>query len=186
MKAWQHLKTITSHKFKVMHYCFRSGLYLQGLLHDLSKYSPTEFWEGARYYQGDRSPNNKAKEANGYSRAWLHHKGRNRHHFEYWIDYDKSSPLFLAGMDMPRKYIAEMVMDRIAACQVYQKEKYTTASPYEYYRKSRDVLWMISDKTNHDLEMLLRMVAKKGEDYTFRYIKNIYLKNADGKAAAPA
>ncbi len=186
MKAWQHFKTITDHKWKVLCYCFQSGLYVQGLLHDLSKYSPTEFWEGARYYQGNRSPNNKAKEENGYSRAWLHHKGRNKHHFEYWIDYDLNSPRFLAGMDMPRKFIAEMVMDRIAACKVYEKENYTSHSPYAYYLRSKDRLWMISDRTNHDLEMLLKMVDRKGEAYTFRYIKKVYLKNADGRAAAPA
>ena len=185
MKAWQHFKTITSHKWKVMIFCFQSGLIWQGLTHDLSKYSPTEFWEGARYFQGDRSPNNKAKEENGYSRAWLHHKGRNRHHFEYWIDYDPKSPRLIEGLDMPRKYIAEMVMDRIAACRVYQKEKYTQRSPYEYYLRAKDRLWIISGNTNHDLEMLLKMVADKGEKETFRYVKHVYLHNKDGNAAAP-
>lgn len=168
-----------------MIFCFKSGLYLQGLLHDLSKYSPTEFFEGARYFQGDRSPNKQAKEENGYSRAWLHHKGRNKHHFEYWTDYDVNSPRLIEGLDMPRKYIAEMVMDRIAACRVYQKEKYTQRSAYEYYLRGKDKLWIISRRTDHDLEMLVKMVAEKGEEATFRYVKNVYLKNKDGKAAAP-
>ena len=87
MNAWRHFKTITHHKLLVMKYCFRIGLYRQGLLHDLSKYSPTEFCVGARYYQGTRSPNNAEREATGASRSWMHHKGRNRHHFEYWVDY---------------------------------------------------------------------------------------------------
>ena len=186
MKPWQHFKTITSHKFKVMKYCFRSGLYLQGLLHDCSKYSPTEFWEGARFYQGNRSPNNKAKEVNGYSRAWLHHKGRNKHHFEYWIDYDMKSPRVIEGLDMPRRYVAEMVMDRIAASQVYQKDAYTRESAYRYFLRAKDRLWIISDNTNHDLEMLLKMAAEQGEEAVFRYVKTTYLKNTDGKAACPA
>lgn len=178
---WKHFKTITSHRIRVMKYCFKIGLYYQGLTHDLSKYSWTEFSEGCKFYQGDRSPNNKAREVTGISKAWLHHKGRNKHHYEYWIDYDFNSPNFLSGLDMPRKYIAEMVIDRICACEVYQKEKYTQRSAYEYYLKGTKKLWFISPKTKHDLEMLLLMMAEKGQDATFNYIKNVYLKHVDIK-----
>ena len=55
-------------------------------MHDLSKYSREEFWTGVRYYQGNRSPNAAERETVGFSKAWLHHKGRNKHHYEYWID----------------------------------------------------------------------------------------------------
>ena len=82
-----HFRTITRHKLTVMDLCFKVGLIRQGLLHDLSKYSPEEFLSGVRYYQGTRSPNAAEKEIVGYSAAWLHHKGRNKHHFEYWMDY---------------------------------------------------------------------------------------------------
>lgn len=82
-----HFETITRHKLLVMKYCFACGLYEQGLAHDLSKYSPTEFIPGCIYYQGDHSPNEAEREAKGYTSAWLHHKGRNKHHLEYWIDY---------------------------------------------------------------------------------------------------
>ena len=87
MQPLAHFKTITHHRHLVCRYCFRLGLYRQGLLHDLSKYAPCEFWRGAKYYQGYRSPNDAERKQNGVSLAWLHHKGRNRHHFEYWIDY---------------------------------------------------------------------------------------------------
>ena len=87
MKIWKHFKTITYHKYLVMQGCFKVGLYWQGIFHDMSKYSPSEFWVGAKYYQGNRSPNNAEREAIGYSSSWLHHKGRNKHHYEYWIDY---------------------------------------------------------------------------------------------------
>ena len=91
MKPWQHFKTITKHKLLVMDGCFQVGLYRQGLTHDLSKYSPTEFWVGARYYQGDKSPNAAERAEKGYSEAWMHHKGRNRHHYEYWTDMSKET-----------------------------------------------------------------------------------------------
>lgn len=91
INIWRHLVTITEHKCLVMKHCFMVGLYRQGILHDLSKYTPSEFWTGVRYYQGDRSPNAVERELLGYSAAWLHHKGRNKHHFEYWMDFSKAS-----------------------------------------------------------------------------------------------
>lgn len=84
--GWNHFQTITEHKCLVMKECFKVGLYKQGLLHDLSKYTPEEFRTGVLYFQGNRSPNAAEKEKMGYSGAWLHHKGRNKHHYEYWID----------------------------------------------------------------------------------------------------
>ena len=87
MHIREHLRTVGRHRRLVRHYCLRLGLVWQGLTHDLSKYSPTEFWRSAKYYQGYRSPNDQERLENGVSLSWLHHKGRNRHHFEYWIDY---------------------------------------------------------------------------------------------------
>ena len=43
-----HLKTVHKHRKYVRKYCFRCGLYKRGLLHDLSKYSPTEFLESIK------------------------------------------------------------------------------------------------------------------------------------------
>ena len=91
MHILEHLRTVNRHRHLVRKYCFRLGLYWQGLTHDLSKYSPTEFWRSAKYYQGYRSPNDQERLVNGVSLSWLHHKGRNRHHFEYWIDYCRGS-----------------------------------------------------------------------------------------------
>lgn len=171
MKAWKHFKTITYHKYLVMKGCFKVGLYKQGLLHDLSKYSPSEFLVGVKYYQGDRSPNNAEREAIGYSSAWLHHKGRNRHHYEYWIDYStKEIKGGMAPAPMPEKYIVEMLMDRIAACKVYNGANYTDAAPLTYYSKGRENA-PIHPKTRELLERLLTMLAQKGEAETFKYIR---------------
>lgn len=176
MKAWKHFCTITYHKILVMKGCFRVGLYKQGLLHDLSKYGWTEFRVGAKYYQGTRSPNNAEREEIGYSSSWLHHKGRNKHHFEYWIDYSTEIEGALVGMKMPDCYIVEMVMDRIAASKVYQKEKYTDRSALEYYERSKSKI-ILHEHTRELLETLLNMLAEKGEEQTFLYIKNEVLKH---------
>ena len=111
-----------------MLHCFKAGIFRHGLTHDLSKFSPTEFIPGVIYFQGNRSPNEREREVDGYSKAWLHHKGRNRHHFEYWTDY---SPVTrrLEPVPMPDEYIIEMFCDRLAASKIYNKEKYNDSFP---------------------------------------------------------
>ena len=154
----------------VMKYCFRVGLYKQGLLHDMSKYSPTEFRVGAKYYQGTRSPNNAEREDKGYSSAWLHHKGRNKHHFEYWIDYSLDSGKGLEGTKMPPNYVAEMMMDRIAAAKVYNKGSYNDHQPLAYYERGKHA-YMIHPETRALLEFLLHMLDEQGEEVMFDYIR---------------
>lgn len=172
-----HLHTVNAHRRLVRKYCFKLGIYRQGLMHDLSKYSPSEFIPGVKYYQdGHRSPNNAQREDEGVSKAWLHHKGRNKHHFEYWIDYDvDGSRTVLAGMKMPVKYVAEMFCDRIAASRIYNKEKYKDSDPLDYYIKGVGH-YIMHPETDALLHKLLQMLADKGEEYTFEYIKKNVLK----------
>ena len=172
-----HLHTVNAHRRLVRKYCFKLGIYRQGLMHDLSKYSPSEFIPGVKYYQdGHRSPNNAQREDEGVSKAWLHHKGRNKHYFEYWIDYDvDGSRTVLAGMKMPVKYVAEMFCDRIAASRIYNKEKYKDSDPLDYYIKGLGH-YIMHPETDALLHKLLQMLADKGEEYTFEYIKKNVLK----------
>ena len=175
MKVWQHFKTITRHRWHVLVGCFKVGLYRQGLTHDLSKYSPTEFLIGARYFQGDKSPNAAERSDKGYSEAWMHHKGRNRHHYEYWTDMNRETRTYEA-VQMPRRYMVEQVMDRRAACIVYQGEAYTDRSAYDYFMTSRERQLMHPDN-RREVEFLLDMLAQKGEKRTFSYIRRHVLKN---------
>ena len=178
MKALNHLRTVNHHRTLVRKHCFQVGLYKQGLLHDLSKFTPTEFLVGCKYYQGTRSPNNAEREATGYSKAWLHHKGRNKHHYEYWIDYSTKPGEGIIGLKMPTKYVVEMVMDRIAASKTYKGAAYTNADPLLYYEKSAALLGkMIHPDTAALLHKLLKMLAVEGEAKTFAYIRKEILKN---------
>ena len=167
-----HFKTITRHRHLVCRYCLRVGLVWQGLTHDLSKYSPTEFWRGAKYYQGYRSPNDAERKATGVSLAWLHHKGRNRHHYEYWIDYvfHPDGSVGYGGNRMPLRYVAEMFCDRVAASRIYQGEAYTDASAWEYYARSKDLL-MIHPESRAELEKMLLTLRDEGEDAAFAYVR---------------
>ena len=174
MKAWRHFVTITRHRWLVRQGCFRVGLYWQGLTHDLSKYSPTEFRVGVKYFQGDKSPNAAERTDKGFSEAWMHHKGRNRHHYEYWTDMSPVTRNYDA-VPMPRKYLVEMVMDRRAACMVYQGEKYTDGSALEYFMKSRERALM-HPQTSQELQYILTMLRDRGEAEVFRYLKEEILR----------
>ena len=174
-KWYKHLKTINEHKIEVGKNCFRCGLYKQGLLHDLSKYSPTEFLVGAKYYQGTRSPNDAEREDKGYTSSWLHHKGRNKHHLEYWLDYDlEKRDGSMVGMKMPDNYIVEMFCDRVAASKIYHKNDYTDRTALDYFLngKSKGAMHPYVRKKVH---LLLNMLAEEGEEKTFRYAKR-YMK----------
>lgn len=174
MHPIKHFQTITKHRHRVIAHCAKAGILWQGLRHDLSKYSPREFFPGARYYQGTRSPNVAERLEKGYSEAWLHHKGRNRHHFEYWTDYNPHTRL-TEPVKMPLRYVAEMFCDRVAASKIYRGDRYTDSDPLEYFMNSKSIR-VIHPETSDFLEKLLRMLEEKGEKETFGYLKN-YIKN---------
>ncbi|MDR1800647.1 MAG: DUF5662 family protein [Lachnospiraceae bacterium] len=177
MNVIRHFLTITSHKLLVMKLCFKVGLYRQGLTHDLSKYMPSEFIVGCRYYQGMRSPNNAEREVIGVSTAWLHHKGRNKHHYEYWLDYSNNISEGIIGQKMPVKYVVEMFLDRVAASKIYRGENYSEKDPIKYYEKGAATLGnMIHPETAEKLRKLLQMLCDDGEEKTFDYIKKSVLK----------
>lgn len=166
MKPIQHFKTITKHKIKVGQLCFRVKLYKQGLLHDLSKYSWPEFYTGAKYYQGTRSPNSAEREEKGYSLAWLHHKGRNKHHWEFWVDMTRNG---VTAAKMPNRYILEMFCDRVAASMIYNGDRYTDRDALTYYEGGKHS-YIMHPKTREILEELLYYLADHGLDETIRYI----------------
>lgn len=170
-----HLSTITKHKIYVASGCFKIGLYRQGILHDLSKYSPSEFITGVVNYVGDRSPNAVERELYGMSKAWLHHKGRNKHHFEYWTDFSSKSPTGVIGCKMPLRYVAEMVCDRRAACMAYNGPKYSSRDPWDYYVRTRDRVIMHPD-TRAVLEKALVIMRDQGEDASFAFIRALLKK----------
>ena len=131
----KHLHTVSKHKYIVFLHCVRAGIPIQGIFHDMSKFSPTEFIEGARFYLGSRSPTEAEREAYGYSKAWMHHKGRNKHHFEYWTDYSMETKQ-LEPVKMPLRFVIEMFCDRVAASKIYNGSDYKDENPYNYYSSS--------------------------------------------------
>lgn len=164
-----HFRTITKHRHAVIRHCFKAGIPWRGLLHDLSKYTAAEFISGAKYYKGTRSPNEAEREVFGYSKAWLHHKGRNRHHFEYWNDYNPKTKR-VEPVKMPLVFVKEMFCDRLAASKIYQGKNYTENHPIEYFLRGKPNR-NIHPETSDLIEKWLTMVANRGEKATFEEIK---------------
>ncbi len=167
MQVIKHFITVCKHRRAVRKLCFKCGLIRQGLTHDLSKFSFAEFWSGAKFYQGNRSPQAREREVLGYSAAWLHHKGRNKHHFEYWTDFADGKKVYVK---MPARYLAEMICDRIAACKTYLKTKYNDASALEYFEAKTDKDGM-NEQTCEQLRYFLTMLKEHGEKYTLKELK---------------
>ncbi len=166
-----HFITITKHRFLVIKLCFRMGLYKQGLTHDLSKYSITEFFNSAKYYTGFQSPTINERKDKGYSDIWIHHKGRNKHHYEYWIDFSIQEQKYVP-IKVPIKYVKEMICDRIAASKVYMKEKYNNSSALEYFNRTLDAKDMHVETSNL-LKSWLELVSEKGEKEAIKIIKKV-------------
>ncbi len=169
MHPFKHFKVITKHRHMVIRHCAKCGILWQGLRHDLSKYTPTEFLQGAKYFIGTRSPNEGERSEKGYSLAWIHHQGRNKHHFEYWKDYNPKTKL-IEPVKMPYRYVIEMFCDRVAASKIYQGKNYSDKHPIEYFMRSKSTRAIHPD-TSDELELLLTMLSEKGEAYVFKFIK---------------
>ena len=176
---FKHFCTISRHRNRVISHCFRAGIGFQGLFHDLSKLSPTEFIPGAKYYQGTRSPNERERELFGYSAAWMHHKGRSRHHFEYWNDLNPATKMY-EPVRMPLRFVKEMFCDRVAASKIYQGKAYSDAHPLEYFIRGNARAKMHPD-TADLLEDWLRRLKEDGEAATFAYIRRIGNRESYGK-----
>ena len=172
--VWGHFRTITKHRHKVIANCYKAGIFWQGLRHDLSKYSPTEFCPGARFFVGTRSPNERERETYGYSKAWMHHKGRNRHHYEYWTDINIKTKS-VEPVKMPPRFLAEMFCDRIAASKIYNGEKYTDHHPLDYFNRGR-AKFNMHPETAKELEKMLTLLAEKGESEAFAYVRAVVKK----------
>ena len=130
-----HLGTVRTHRKWVRYYCRLAGISWRGWKHDLSKYSPTEFWESVRYWTGTHSPIDEAKKQQGYSRAWLHHRGRNPHHWAYWADN------FSEGMTiypMPKDDFVEMVCDFLAAGRAYSGDMFSYSGERTWWLHERE------------------------------------------------
>lgn len=169
----KHLGVITRHKWVVFKLCLKVGEPWRGLMHDLSKYSPTEFFESVKYYTGTHSPIVECKKDKGYSNAWLHHRGRNKHHIDYWIDLSSPDQMPI----MPYKYVVEMICDKLAAGIIYMGKEWTKEYELQYWLNERDKT-LVNDQIEKLITECLTQVSEVGIDeaLTKKNLKELYNK----------
>ena len=171
--VWKHFKKICVHKWWVFYYCYKAGIPWRGFMHDWSKFSPTEFRESVRFYQGTSSPIDAAKKEQGYSMAWQHHKGRNPHHYEYWTDnYDKGT----TNIVMPYKYAVEMFCDYIGAARAYMGKDFSWGKEYEWWQKKKEIAFM-HPKTKAFMDQLLLDACRTNSFPDKFHLRITYIKN---------
>lgn len=144
-----YLKDIIKHRRIVRHWCFVMGVPFRGILHDISKYSKSEF-ALYKYRDGKRSPHDNARDELGYSPSWCHHKARNKHHWEYWVDEYNLK----IAVKIPFKYVIEMFCDYVGAGQVYNPKTWDESFPIKYHLEHKDER-IYHPETLYLLELLL-------------------------------
>ena len=151
MKYLKYFKVICIHKWYVFVECCREGIIWQGIVHDMSKFSPSEFIASAKYYNGDGNDEQ-------YQRSWLHHKVHNKHHWEYWVDWDSSTGKYITT-EIPLKYLQEMYADMVGASKAYNKYNFDPKEPYLYFKKSKTFIMNKEDRLW--LEIKLENLSKR-------------------------
>lgn len=166
----KHLKKVCTHKYWVFRYCVKAGIPLQGIFHDMSKFSIVEFFESVKYYQGDSSPIDAAKKDKGYSNAWMHHKGRNKHHYEYWQDnFDNGG----TSLEMPVKYKKEMICDYMGAGRAYYGKQFTFEKEYKWWQNKKAKPIAMHKNDLAFIDKFFEIGVSKGEDIAFAMLRQL-------------
>lgn len=177
-KFFKHLKTILIHKYWVFYFSCKLGIPWRGLVHDLSKFSPVEFWESVRYFDGKVSPIVICKRHKGYSLAWQHHKGHNSHHYEYWVDRLDGGGV---PLQMPWKDVLELVADYCGAGKAYQGKNFTLKDEYEWWLEKKETGIKMNEATMYEVTGLLHALAYNSKGDLRKYLRDRKLRNTIGK-----
>lgn len=175
---FKHFHKICTHKRWVFYYCRKAGIAWRGFWHDMSKFSPTEFWESVKYYQGTASPIDAAKKDKGWSKAWMHHKGRNRHHYEYWVDnHDNGGKPLI----MPFDDALELLCDYLGAGRAYMGKNFSYTAEFQWWKTKSEkplamhpaIKWFVST-TLADLAEMEQCGFNPLADFEYRLLKRRY------------
>lgn len=160
----KHLRIIHTHKKYVRKACFKMGLFWQGLVHDLSKYSVIELLI-CKYYSGTRSPHQNAREVLGYSPSWIHHYHTNKHHYQYWWDENEEGKII--PMKMPYNYVIESFCDMLGASKAYNPEAWQPNMLLDYWEQKCIGKRIMHERSTLLLDHLIRQLVFHGETYFF-------------------
>lgn len=165
-KLHKYLKTVHIHRKYVRKMCWKMGIFWQGLVHDMSKYSPQELWM-CRYWTGKGSPHQACREVLGYSPSWIHHYHRNKHHYQFWWDEDENGNII--PMKMPYKYVIENFCDMVGASKAYNQGKcksgkWTPQMVYDYWVEKCEGKRIMHNESLYLIRKLIWNLREKGEE----------------------
>lgn len=168
-KLFGHLKVVTIHRTKVFWYCLKAGIPINGLKHDLSKFSYTEFVRSVKYFKGTASPIfNERIDNEYYSDISVHHTNKNKHHFEFWIDIFKGD---IVLKKMPLKYAIEYALDMISASSTYEGKSFKKEDVLNFFLARKD--WYLMHEATKEFVIYILTEYK---DNGFKNIKKRKLK----------
>lgn len=167
MKHLKYLSYVLRHKWFVTIECFKIGLYWRGLIHDMSKFLPSEWNPYVEHFYGTGRKGIKGeRDKTGYYSAgdtgeyefdfaWLLHQKRNKHHWQWWVlpKDDGSVKIF----PMPYVYLMEMLCDWVGAGRA-QGRKSPVSDPYaetrKWYTSNRKKI-KVHDETRARIEQII-------------------------------
>ncbi len=118
IKYIKFLWSLLRHKWFVLVGGLRCGApIIQLVLHDWSKFLPSEFIAYSQNFYGGESPNDH-KHTNDFDVAWNFHQKRNRHHWQRWVLLNGDEPQ-INPLPMPERYVREMIADWLGASMAY-------------------------------------------------------------------
>jgi len=117
MKFLRYLRYLIRHKWFVFLECVRVGLWWRGLIHDWSKFLPSEFLPYANHFgngiQAGRDKTGYYKPTDtgdpAFDFAWFLHQKRNCHHWQWWVFPEDESGVKV--LPMSEKSRLEMLCD---------------------------------------------------------------------------
>lgn len=159
MKHFRYLRYVIIHKWFVLLACWRRGLWWQGIIHDWSKFLPSEWFAYADFFYGFKPTDNDRSRAIavlGYDPypshqtiadrrfafdvAWLKHQHRSPHHWQHWVLREDSGATLT--LEMPKRYAMEMICDWEGAGRAITGRSGETAS---WYQKNRSKILLQSN-----------------------------------------
>ena len=185
MNFFKHLKVVLKHKHNVLRYASKLGIFWTGLVHDLTKFSPTEFNRSVKYFDGRRSPTIiERKSHDNFSYICVAHTGRNKHHWQYWVDYTRDD---IVVNVIPYKHALEYVADVLSASKVYNPKDFTLMVAHDYFKEHSKtylmhpatkefILWTIKEAYDNGFKAVKKSITKhKYEEIKSKYTPTIII-----------
>jgi len=133
---------VVRHRWFVFLECRKLGIPWLGIIHDWSKFLPSEFFPYARHFYGSGAK--QVRDKTGYYKptdtgdkvfdlAWFFHQKRNKHHWQWWVMPENTSGMKI--LPMPDRYRKEMFADWKGAGRAQR-----SPGIHVWYRANKDKL----------------------------------------------